>query len=106
MDERAQLPRIEVQYIDHLGIVAGIINAIGSVEHIDRQLGTQPQERISLASGQGHLRPWPWLRLRSSLYPTSRSLLCEATHSRKNHKKTSDSPPSTIFVAYRNSVGR
>src|SRR5215210_6636618 len=46
MDE-SEAPRIEVQDIDHLGIVAGIIDEIGLVEEIDRLLGTHPQEHIS-----------------------------------------------------------
>ena len=40
MDQHAQQPRIEVQDIDHLGIVAGIIDDAGLVEEIDRLLGT------------------------------------------------------------------
>jgi transposase len=47
MDEHAQQPRIEVQDIDHLGIVAGIIDDVGLVEEIDHLLGTHPQEHIS-----------------------------------------------------------
>lgn len=47
MDEHAQQPQIEVQDIDHLGIVAGIIDEIGLVEEIDRRLGTHPQEHVS-----------------------------------------------------------
>jgi len=33
-------PRIDVQDIDHLGIIAGIIDDIGIVEIIDQELGT------------------------------------------------------------------
>ena len=47
MDEHAQQLRIEVQDVDHLGIVAGIVDEIGLVEEIDRQLGTHPQEHLS-----------------------------------------------------------
>jgi hypothetical protein len=43
MDETANVPRIEVQDIDHLGIVAGIIDETGLVEEIDRRVGTHPQ---------------------------------------------------------------
>ncbi len=50
MDESKQAPRIEVQDIDHLGIVAGLVDEIGLVEEIDRKLGTHPQECVS--SGQ------------------------------------------------------
>lgn len=50
MDESRQAPQIQVQDIDHLGIVAGIIDEIGLVEEIDRKLGTHAQEHIS--SGQ------------------------------------------------------
>jgi transposase len=47
MDEHAQQPQIEVQDIDHLGIVAGIIDEIGLAEEIDRRVGTHPQEHVS-----------------------------------------------------------
>jgi transposase len=46
MDE-SKTPRIEVQDIDHLGIVAGIVDEIGLVEEIDRKVGTHPQEHVS-----------------------------------------------------------
>jgi transposase len=49
MDE-PDAPQIEVQNIDHLGIVAGIIDEIGLVEEIDHLLGTHSQEHVS--SGQ------------------------------------------------------
>jgi hypothetical protein len=35
---------IEVQDIDHLGLIAGIIDDIGIVEIIDQELGTHEQE--------------------------------------------------------------
>lgn len=38
---------ISVQNIDHLGIVAGIIDEMGLVEQINQLLGTHPQEIIS-----------------------------------------------------------
>jgi transposase len=47
MDKHAQQPQIEVQDIDHLGIVAGIIDEIGLAEEIDRRVGTHPQEHVS-----------------------------------------------------------
>jgi transposase len=47
MDEHAQQPQIGVQDIDHLGIVAGIIDEIGLAEEIDRRVGTHPQEHVS-----------------------------------------------------------
>ena len=40
---------IEVQDIDHLGIIAGIIDDIGIVEIIDQELGTHVQEKVSAA---------------------------------------------------------
>lgn len=40
--------KIEVQNLDHLGIVAGIIDEIGLVEQVDELLGTHPQEVITL----------------------------------------------------------
>jgi transposase len=47
MDESGKAPRIEVQDIDHLGIVAGIVDEAGLVEEIDRKVGTHPQEYVS-----------------------------------------------------------
>ena len=38
---------IQVKNLDHLGIVAGIIDQIGLVEEIDRQLEQHPQQIIS-----------------------------------------------------------
>ncbi len=38
---------IDVQDIDHLGIIAGIINEIGIVEITNRLLGTHPLEEVS-----------------------------------------------------------
>jgi transposase len=46
MDEPDAL-QIEVQNIDHLGIVAGIVDEIGLVEKIDHLLGTHSQEHVS-----------------------------------------------------------
>jgi hypothetical protein len=37
--------QIDVQNIDHLAIIAGIIDEIGIVEIIDKELGTHPQEK-------------------------------------------------------------
>jgi transposase len=39
--------QIDVQDIDHLGIIAGIVDDIGIVEIIDRELGSHPQEKVS-----------------------------------------------------------
>lgn len=39
---------IQVQNIDHLGIVAGIVDEIGLVEQVDAVLGTHPQAVVSL----------------------------------------------------------
>src|SRR4028119_385978 len=39
---------IQVQDIDHLGIVAGIVDEIGLVEQVNELLGTHPQEMASL----------------------------------------------------------
>ena len=38
--------QIKVQYIVHLGIVAGIIDEMSLVEQINQLLGTHPQEII------------------------------------------------------------
>lgn len=42
------IDEIQVQNIDHLGIVAGIVDEIGLVEQVDELLGTHPQELVSL----------------------------------------------------------
>lgn len=47
MDESGKAPRIEVQDIDHLGIVAGVIDEAGLVGEIDRRVGTHHQEHVS-----------------------------------------------------------
>ena len=39
--------QIDIQDIDHLGIIAGIIDEIGIVEIIDKELGTHSQEKVS-----------------------------------------------------------
>ena len=40
-------PQIQVANLDHLGLVAGIIDAIGIVEKINDLVGTQPGEKVS-----------------------------------------------------------
>jgi hypothetical protein len=47
MDKHAQQPQIEVKDIDHLGILAGVIDEIGLAEELDRRVGTHPQEHVS-----------------------------------------------------------
>lgn len=42
------LNEIQVQDIDHLGIVAGIVDEFGLVEQVDELLGTHPQAVVSL----------------------------------------------------------
>lgn len=36
-----------MQNLDHLGIVAGLVDELEIVEQIDRRLGQEPRERIS-----------------------------------------------------------
>ncbi|MBJ7297013.1 MAG: DUF4277 domain-containing protein, partial [Dolichospermum sp.] len=38
---------IEIQNIDHLGIVAGIIDSIGLVEIINELIGVKKEEKVS-----------------------------------------------------------
>jgi Domain of unknown function (DUF4277) len=40
-------PEIQVQNLDHLGIVAGIIDSFGLVEEVDRLLGTHPLKHFT-----------------------------------------------------------
>lgn len=42
-----ELPEIQTQDIDHLGIVAGIVDEIGIVEKIDNLIGIHPLEHVS-----------------------------------------------------------
>jgi transposase len=42
-----QIPEIQTQDIDHLGIIAGIVDEIGIVEKIDSLIGTHPLEKVS-----------------------------------------------------------
>ncbi len=42
-----QADKIEVRTINHLGIIAGIIDEIGIVEIINEQLGIKPQEKLN-----------------------------------------------------------
>jgi transposase len=43
----SQLANIEVKNLNHLGIIAGIIDEIGIVEIINEQLGIKPQEKLN-----------------------------------------------------------
>jgi acyl carrier protein len=38
---------VEIQNIDHLGIVAGIVDSIGLVEIINDLLGVEEEEKVS-----------------------------------------------------------
>jgi hypothetical protein len=38
---------ISVENLDHLGIVAGLVDEIGMVEIINQRLGTDPREKVS-----------------------------------------------------------
>jgi transposase len=39
--------QIDVQDLDHLGIIAGIVDEIGIVEVIDKEIGTDLREKVS-----------------------------------------------------------
>ena len=43
----SNLKEIEIQNLDHLGIIAGIIDSIGLVEIINELIGQEPGEKIS-----------------------------------------------------------
>jgi transposase len=43
----SSLPQIQVANLDHLGLVAGMIDAIGIEEKINHLVGTQPGEKVS-----------------------------------------------------------
>ena len=38
---------MRVQNLDHLGIVAGLIDEIGIVEQLNKKLGVDPREKVS-----------------------------------------------------------
>jgi hypothetical protein len=65
---------IEIQNIDHLGIIAGIIDSIGLVEIINEIVGIEQGEKIS----PGHVVKAMILNglgfVSSPLYPTFRTL--------------------------------
>ena len=42
-----RIDEIEIKNLDHLGIVAGIIDEIGIVEKVNELLGTDPREKIN-----------------------------------------------------------
>ncbi|QEI41036.1 hypothetical protein BMF77_01618 [Dolichospermum sp. UHCC 0315A] len=44
---------IEIENIDHLGIVAGIIDSIGIVEIINELIGVEKDEKVN--AGQAHI---------------------------------------------------
>ena len=47
MEKGKKVPNIEVEDIDHLGIIAGIIDDIGMVDIINQKIGEHPQEEVS-----------------------------------------------------------
>jgi transposase len=47
---QAEVSDLRIENLDHLGIVAGIIDRIGLVERVDERLGPSPDELVS--SGQ------------------------------------------------------
>ncbi len=47
MAQTKNVDNIEVRDIDHLGIIAGIIDDIGMVENINKMVGEHPQEQVS-----------------------------------------------------------
>ncbi|NET05385.1 MAG: DUF4277 domain-containing protein [Symploca sp. SIO2B6] len=46
------LEEIKVEDIDHLGLIAGIIDEIGIVEIINSQIGIDPREGVMLGKLQ------------------------------------------------------
>ena len=44
---------LELKKIDHLGIVAGIVDSIGIVEIINNLVGSEPGEKVSAGQVQG-----------------------------------------------------
>jgi transposase len=47
MNQTKVIPNIEVEDIDHLGIIAGIIDDIGIVDIINKRVGEHTQEQVS-----------------------------------------------------------
>ncbi len=44
---KLEFEEIEVKNLDHLGIVAGLIDEIGIVDKINELLGTEPREKVN-----------------------------------------------------------
>jgi|GEM_PF-4885626 len=69
-----QTAEIDVQDIDHLGIIAGIVDEIGMVEMLNDLLGTHPQEQVSA----GHVVKALILRRKNACRPLGRLFFCAA----------------------------
>lgn len=47
MEKNVNKPEIGVHNLDHLGIVAGIVDQLGIVEYVNNKLGIHPNEKVS-----------------------------------------------------------
>ena len=43
-----KIENLNIKDLDHLGLVAGIIDEMGLVEIINEEVGTHPQEKLSV----------------------------------------------------------
>jgi hypothetical protein len=48
MKSKLKMDNLNIKDLDHLGIVAGIIDEMGLVEIINEEVGTHPQEKLSV----------------------------------------------------------
>lgn len=50
MKRKVKMDNLNIKDLDHLGIVAGIIDEMGLVEIVDEEVGTHPQEKLSVGT--------------------------------------------------------
>ena len=50
MKRKVKMDNLNIKDLDHLGIVAGIIDEMGLVEIINEEVGTHPQEKLSVGT--------------------------------------------------------
>lgn len=80
-----QIPSFETQDIDHLGIVAGIVDEIGIVERIDTLVGTHPLEKVSACRASSESNDSQLSRIFNSTIIFVSSIFCRKSN-RASHR--------------------
>lgn len=70
---------IEVKNLNHLGIIAGIIDEIGLVDQINKILGQHPQEKVSAGQAAKAMILNGLGFVSGTLYPGFRTQNCHIT---------------------------